>query len=83
MKNLQKFFAAGVLTLALAISVSAGEISTTVAPPTPEPPPVTTQGQISTGVASNIETGSSSEATTNDSMTETALNVLQSVLSLF
>lgn len=83
MKNLQKFFAAAVLTLALATHAFAGQISTTVAPPTPEPPPATTQGQISTGVASNIETGGSSEATTNASMTETALNLLQNVLSLF
>ena len=83
MKPLRQLCVALTFTLALAITTFAGEIHTTVAPP---PPPssqaTTTEGDIQTTVAGQEETGSS-EATTTDSATELALNLLQSVLSLF
>jgi hypothetical protein len=66
------------LTLALSCPVLAGDIPHMVTGPPPPPPPAstssTTPGEISTGVAGDIST---------TSMTETALNLLQSVLALF
>jgi hypothetical protein len=83
MKTLRQFCVAFVLTLTLTLPVFAGEITTGIEPP---PPPAstssTTPGDIHTGVAGDISTMISEEATTA-SMTETALNLLQSVLSLF
>jgi hypothetical protein len=81
MKTLRQLCVASALTLALTLPAFAGEISTTVASPQPAPA-VTTDGDIETGVAGQIEIGSS-EATAADSVTEIALNLLQSVLSLF
>lgn len=72
MKTLRQFCAVSVLTLALALSAFAGEISTTIVPP---PPPsvqqATTAGEISTGRAGEITT-----------MFTASLNLLTSVLSL-
>jgi hypothetical protein len=86
MKNLRRLSIAVAFTLALAIPAFAdGEISTTVAPP---PPPssqaqaVTRDGEISTTITGQAETASSETAVTN-SATEAALNLFQSVLSLF
>jgi hypothetical protein len=91
MKNLRQLCAAVVLALALAAPASAGVISTGVT----QPPPPTTQGVISTGVTDSpstqgvISTGVTDQesaedgATASDSVTEIALTLLQSVLSLF
>jgi hypothetical protein len=84
MKTLRQFCVAFVLTLTLALPAFAGTIHTTVAPP--DPPPASTSstapGDIHTIGAGDISTTISEEATTA-SVTETALNLLQSVLSLF
>jgi hypothetical protein len=73
------------LLLALSAPAYAGEIPFGITNP-PLPPPAstssTTPGDISTGVAGEISTTISEEATTA-SVTETALNLLQSVLALF
>jgi hypothetical protein len=84
MKTLRQLSVALVFTLALIIPAFAGDIQTTVTAPPPPPPSTssTAPGDISTGVAGEISTMISEEATTA-SMTETALNLLQSVLSLF
>lgn len=88
MKNLRQLCAAVVLTLALVTSAVAGTIHTGVT----QPPPPAPQGVISTGSPStqgNIHTGvtnqesAEGEATASDSVTEIALTLLQSVLSLF
>lgn len=68
MRNLRSLCAAALLTLALAAPASAGNIHTPVA----TPPPSATE-QESTG----------DEATAPDSVTEVALDLLRSVLSLF
>ena len=81
MKALRQLCIASVFTLALTIPAFAGEIQTGVAA-TPPPKTATADGEIQTGVTGQIETGSS-EATATDSVTEIALNLLQSVLSLF
>ena len=83
MKTLRRLFVASAFTLALTIPVLAGDIETTVtSPPPSQAQATTTDGKISTTVAGQAETGSS-EATATDSATEAALNLLQSVLSLF
>jgi hypothetical protein len=83
MKTLRQLCIAMAFTLALTLPAFAGEISTTVAPPQPaQTAPATADGEISTGVTGQIET-LSGEATATDSATEIALNLLQSVLSLF
>jgi hypothetical protein len=83
MKTLRQLCVALTFTLVLAITTFAGEIHTTVAPPTPP----SSQGAIAAGEISTTVTGQegtdSSEATATDSTTKIALNLLQSVLSLF
>lgn len=81
MKPLRRLCVALVFALALTNSVFAGEIDTGIAPP-PPPRTATTNGQIETTVIEQTKTDSS-EATTIDSATEIALNLIQSVLSLF
>jgi hypothetical protein len=77
MKNLRQLSVALAFTFALAIPAFAGEIETTLVPPTA--PAHITQGEIHTTV-----TGQAEEATAaTDSATQVALNILQSVLSLF
>lgn len=80
MKALRQLCVALAFTLALTLPAFAGEITTMIAPPPTQP--VTTQGEISTTVAGQIETPSG-EATAASSATEIALNLLHSVLALF
>jgi len=84
MKVLRQLCVALVFTFALTLPTFAGEITTMVVPPPPSQPAqtVTAEGEISTTVTGQEETGSS-EATATDSATEIALSLLQSVLSLF
>jgi hypothetical protein len=81
MNTLRHLSVASVFVFALAIPAFAGQIDTG----SPSPPPAqtaTVNGDIQTGITGQIETGSS-EATAADSATEIALNLLQSVMSLF
>jgi hypothetical protein len=80
MRNLRQLCVAFVFTFALAMPAFAGDIETGIAPPTPK---AATAGEIQTTVTGQTETGSVSEATAIDSATQAALNLLQSVLSLF
>lgn len=82
MKVLRQLCVASALTLALTLSAFAGDIETPKASPAPPPQTATADGQIEMTVTGQVETGSS-EATAADSVTETVLNLLQSVLSLF
>jgi hypothetical protein len=81
MKTLRRLSVASVFVFVLTMPAFAGEISTGIAPP--PPPSAATAGEIQTTVAGQTETGSMSEATAIDSATQAALNLLQSVLSLF
>lgn len=81
MKYIRQLCVALMFTFALVLPTFAGEISTTIAPPLPTQA-ATATGEIHTTVVGQEETGSS-EATAIDSATEIALNMLQSVLSLF
>ena len=80
MKTLRRLLVALVFTFALAIPAFAGEMETGKTPP--PAPTATTAGEMETGITGQAETGSS-EATAADSATDLALNLLQSVLSLF
>jgi hypothetical protein len=83
MKTLRRLCVALMFTFALTLPTFAGEITTMIAPPPAQPSQAaTTQGEISTPVAGQMDTGSS-EATVAGSATEVALNLLQSVLALF
>ena len=84
MKTLRQLCVAVVFTLALAISTFAGEmeITKTSPPPPSQPQTATLNGDMQTGLTGQEETGSG-EVSATDSATETALNLLQSVLALF
>jgi hypothetical protein len=83
MKTLRQLCVASVFVFALAIPAFAGQIDTGSPAPPPQPAQsATAQGEIQTTVTGQEETGSS-EATATDSATGIALNLLQSVLSLF
>lgn len=73
MKNVQRVAGAAVFTLVLSLSASAGDIHTGV--PEPEPTPVTAQG--------GIHTMNGDAEAVGGSVTEAALSLIQSVLSLF
>ncbi len=76
MKNLRQLCAASVLTVTLSLPAFAGQMDTTFA----SPPAPSTAGQMDTTVAGQIHTLSSE---TIDPVMQIALNVLQSVMSLF
>jgi hypothetical protein len=82
MKSYRNAAASLVLTLMLATSAFAGEIHTGLTGPDQQPTPsnttatATTDGEMQTGGAASI-------AGATDAATQTALNLLQSVLSLF
>ena len=82
MKTLRQLSVASVFVFALAIPAFAGEIQIPLAPPPQSAQSATAQGEIQTTVTGQDGTGSS-EATAADSATGAALNLLQSVLSLF
>jgi hypothetical protein len=82
MKTLRQLCVALIFTLALTISTFAGEMETPKTSTPPPAPSVATAGEMETGITGQMDTGSS-EATAADSATEIALNLLQSVLSLF
>ena len=81
MKALRLLCVTSAFTLALAIPAFAGDIQTGVTSP-PPPQTVTANGDIQTTVTGQEETVSG-EATAADSATESVLNLIQSVLSLF
>jgi hypothetical protein len=83
MKTLRQLCVAVVFTLALAVPAFAGEmpIGSPTTPPS-QPQTATVNGEMQIGLTGQEETGSS-EATAADSATKIALNLLQSVLSLF
>ena len=82
MKTLRRLSIASVFTLAMTIPALAGEIETPIVQPPPsQAQTATTDGEISTGVAGQGNTGSS-EATITGAAAEAALSLFQSVMSL-
>lgn len=76
MRTLRLLFAASVLTLTLCLPTFAGDISTTIVPP-----PANTNGDIHTMVNGVISTPNAEAA--GGSLTDAAVALIQSVLSLF
>ncbi|MFN2493536.1 MAG: hypothetical protein ABR501_11720 [Pyrinomonadaceae bacterium] len=79
MKKLQQLCMAGVLTLMLTTATFAGDISTggiAQPPPPPDQSSETTPGDISTP-------GIQTPQATSDSVADIALNLLQTMLSVF
>ena len=74
MKTLKKLSAAVVLTFVLAIPAFADEILIPGATPPSPPDPMTTQGEIHTGVTTTDESASS------DSVISVAMSLLQDIL---
>lgn len=78
MRTLRLLFAASVLTLTLCLPARAGDISTM----SPTPPP-NTDGDMHTMRAGNITTGNADAEAAGGSVTDAALALIESVLSLF
>lgn len=83
MKVFRKFFATVVLTLTLTLSTFAGEILMPGAVNPPPPPQSSVTGEISFPGATATGDISMPGVTSLDPVTEAALSLLQSVLSLF
>jgi hypothetical protein len=80
MKHLRLSLAVAVLTLAFSSPTFAGDMETGFT----SPPPATVAGDMQTTVAGNMDTTvTANEATATCSLTESALDLVQSVLSLF
>lgn len=79
MKSFRQICAVLVLTLALTVSAFAGNMTTMITDPPPPPSSATLEGQMTTGVTDNT-TASVMGA---EPATESALNLLQSLLALF
>lgn len=85
MRTLRRLCTVSVLTLTLALSAYAGEMSTTVAPPsTPAQGDISTpaNGEMTTGVSGDMHTTNSDEATAGDAVVAGALSLVQGVWSL-
>ena len=76
MRTLRQAFTALALTFALTLSAFAGDISTTVAPPS-----APSQGEMPNDVAGDMHTGKSEAAAADDSVAA-LLGLFGSVLSL-
>jgi hypothetical protein len=87
MKTLQRFCAAIVLTLMLALSTFAGDIHTTIGGPQPAPTPAPMEGEITTGLNGTMHTGVAGdmhtpEATAEEVLAEAVVGLVQGVLAL-
>jgi hypothetical protein len=83
MKSLKKVCAAVLLTLILSLTALAGDMSCGItAPPPPPQSQSATTGDMSAGI---VSTGGAAgdEAMAFNPVTETALNLIQSLLALF
>jgi hypothetical protein len=82
MKSLKKVCAAVLLTLIISLTTLAGDMSCGITAPPPQQSQAATTGDISAGIAS-ADKATGDEAMVANSVTEIALNLMQSVLSLF
>jgi hypothetical protein len=82
MKNLRQFCAAVILTLALALSAFAGDMDFPGDVPPPPPPP-SMMADTSTPSATIVTGTATQDVVAVDPVTEAALSLLQSVLSIF
>ena len=83
MRKLQQLSMAVVLTLMLATGAFAGIMQTgATSPAPPDPPSATAPGIMQTGIT-QTPSDQQNSAAPSDALAEVALNLLQSVLSLF
>jgi hypothetical protein len=82
MKQLRFSLAATILALALSVPAFAGDMQAGITAQPPSQPTASAAGDIQCGAALTSET-TNSENTTVNPVTEIALNLIQSVLSLF
>jgi hypothetical protein len=82
MKSLKKVCAAVLLTLILSLAALAGDMSCGITAPPPPQSQSATTGDMSAGIAST-DGAAGDEAMAFNSVTETALNLIQSLLALF
>jgi hypothetical protein len=80
MRQIRRLCGAFVLTLMLALSALAGDMTTGIAAPAPPPQQTAAAGDMTTGYAGEMST--TSAATTTGSTMQAALSLVQSVLSL-
>lgn len=78
MKRLKRLFPVIALAFVMTLSTSAGQITTGVTSTPPLTTSATADGQIETPVAGDIHT----PAPTSESLVETTLNLMQSMLAL-
>lgn len=83
MKTLQRFCATVVLTLALALSALAGDMSAPGVINPPPPPPASSTVDIDFPGATVTGDMSAPGVSALDPVTEAALSLLQSILSIF
>ncbi len=85
MKNLQRFCTAVVLTLVLTLAAIGGDISMpgATAPPPPPPPHSSVTGDRGAPGATTMGEISELDVVSLNPVTEAALSLLQSILSLF
>lgn len=83
MKSSRRHFGVVVLILTLATPIFAGDIHTMNPSQPPPSAPATTEGDIHTGIAGEITTMNADAETTSGSVTDAAVALIQSVLSLF
>ena len=84
MKLVKPFLAATILMLAISLNTFAGQMETGFTSPPPEPPAATASGDMQTTITGQMETGiTANGATGTYSLSEIALGLMQSVLSLF
>lgn len=82
MKSSRRYFGVVVLIFMLATPMFAGDIHT-MNPSPPPSAPTTTEGDMHTGVAGDITTGNANAEAAGGSLTDAAVALIQSVLSLF
>jgi hypothetical protein len=78
MRTLRQLFAAVVLVTMFTLPALAGDITTMIVPPSSA-----IAGDMHTGVAGEISTGNAEADTAGGSVTDAALALIQSALSLF
>jgi hypothetical protein len=86
MRYLKKLCATGVLTLALALSAFAGEMSAGFTAPPPPPPQATAQGEMSAGITGDMPTGITGDMGAGGRVADPTgglLGLLQSLLAFF
>lgn len=82
MENLRKVCAAALLILVISLTALAGDMSCGITDPPPQQSQAVTTGDMSAGITATDNT-TEDEVAVASPITETMLNIVQSVLALF